>query len=227
LARQAPDPVPPEQARLLAEINPTRINRYPSGSVVSLRAAEIERIDLSSVLTPSGSRDGEFEINVDLLAAELEAALERLRPLTLRNRPIDLSMRVATVGPVRAPGELFVKLSELIDSLPVEPEGVITIDAATGRIQSFGLALSADGVSLPERSSWLSEAQAVAIAQRAVVSEHGGPFPAVFETTLRLVRKSEHELDPEWVVQFRAPAHYMALVDALTGEARTSSTLIH
>jgi Zn-dependent metalloprotease len=188
---------------------------------------EIERINLTSVLTPSPSRSGQLEIDDDLLVAELEAAFERLRPLTLRNRPIDFAIRVATVGPVSSPGELFVRLRELIDGLPVAPEGVITIDASTGALRSFGMGFTADAAMLPDRSSWLSEEQAVAVAQRAVVSAHGGPFPQVAETELRLVRKSELVLQPEWVVRFEFPARYEAVVDALTGDARTYSTVVH
>jgi hypothetical protein len=228
LIKGEPLSIPPEQARRLEAIAPTHINRSrPSGSVVSLRAEEIERIDLASVLTPSRSRDGQFDIDQGVLAEELEAAFDRLRPLTLRNRPVELAIRVASVGPVSAPGELFVRLSELVDGIPVDPEGVIHIDAATGRIQSFGLSFTADGVRPPERSLWLSEDEAVAVAQRAVVSERGGPFPISVGATLRFRRQSELELHPEWVVRFGAPTHYEARVDAVTGEARSYSTLVH
>jgi hypothetical protein len=49
----------------------------------------------------------------------------------------------------------------------------------------------------------------------------------VAETELRLVRKSELVLQPEWVVRFEFPARYEAVVDALTGDARTYSTVVH
>ena len=86
---------------------------------------------------------------------------------------------------------------------------------------------AADGAKPADGSLWLSEQQAVALAQRAIVSEHGGLFPRDSEATLRLVLRSEVEINPEWQIQFSDGTRYGAFVDALTGATRTYSTIIH
>jgi len=220
MAPRAPAAVDPEQERLLEAIKPFDINRTPSGSVAYIFGANIERIDLTGVFIRQ--EDGvSFDVDESLLLVQLEAALARLRPLTLRKRDVKLAITFAKAYW----GRLDVRVAELIDGIPVEPDGSIGINAVSGEIIEFGLSLVADGTTPKDRSLWLSEQEAIALAQQAVVSERGDSVPQATEARLHLLRRSEQQLDPEWRILF-GDVSYGALVDAFDGKTSTYSTLL-
>jgi hypothetical protein len=88
------------------------MNRAPSGAVVFLAADEIERIDLTGILSKPQTEDGSLGINQGRLIAELTAALDRMRVLTLRKKPVAFAIQSANATD---PGELFVRFNELVD----------------------------------------------------------------------------------------------------------------
>jgi hypothetical protein len=221
IAPRAPAAVDPEQERLLKAIKPFDINRTPSGSVVYIFGPNIERIDLTGVFIRQA--DGvSFDVVESVLLVQLEAAVARLGPLTLRKRPVKLAITFAQAYG----GRLDVRVAELIDGIPVESNGRIGINAVSGEIIEFGFFLVADGTKPKDRSLWLSEQEAIALAQRAVVSERGGSSPQVTEAGLHLLRRSEQQLDPEWRILF-GDVSYGAIVDALDGKTSTFSTLVY
>ncbi len=215
---QGPE-VPAAQARRLAKIAPRSINRDSTGSVVSLAADEIERLDLTGIVTRSG--DDGFEVNEPRLIEELVAALDRMRVLTLRKHTpaIVIEKAYATAD------ELYVRFNESLDGIPVEYGGLIVADL-TGRIRDYGFAMLPDDASPGDRRQWLTEQQAVALAQKAIVSQHGGALPTGGGGKVQYQRSSDRQLNPEWLVQFDANAMYYAILDAITGETRTFSVLI-
>jgi hypothetical protein len=208
---------------------PRGINRAESGAVVYLWADEIERIDLTGVLSNPRVEGESLEVNEDQLLTELTAALDRMRVLTLRSKPVALAIQSAGAGPASNPGRLFVRVNELVNGIRVEPDGLFIVDASTGRIQSFSLPSVADAASTGgDPHLWLTKEQAVALARKAVVSEHGGPLPDVVEEPeLRYKLERETLLTPEWRVTLRNDTTpYGAVVNALTGETSTHSLVI-
>ena len=211
--------IPAAQARRLAEIAPRSMNRDSTGSVVSLAADEIERLDLRDVVTRSG--DGGFEVNEPRLIDELVAAIDRMGVLTLRKHTPAIVIQKASA----TSEELFVRFNELLDGIPVENDGLIVADL-TGRIRDYGFGMLPDDVSPGDRRQWLTEQQAVALAQKAIVSQHGGALPVGGGAKLRYKRVSERQVNPEWLVQFGPNTMYFAILDAITGETRTLPAFI-
>jgi len=211
--------VPAAQARRIAEIAPRSINRDSTGSVVSLAADEIDRLDLTGVVTRSG--DGEFEVNDARLIDEIVAALERMRVLTQRKHTPALVIDKASA----TSEELFVRFNELLDGVPVEDGGLIVADL-TGRIRDYSFLMLTDDAAASDRRLWLTERQAVALAQKAIVSTHGGAVPSGGRAKPRYMRTSDRGLTAEWVIEFDG-ARYFAILDAITGEAQTYPTFVN
>jgi hypothetical protein len=218
-----PEPVVPEvQAAKLAQIKPWTVRRDAKGAVSYIYAPEIEHVDLSGVLRVAKSGEGELEIDRKLLHDRLAAALSRMQALTLRETPVEFEIRAATV----VPGELAVGANELVHGIPVDQGGLVVMHPDTGRIREFAWSLEPDGADPGDSRAWLTKQQAVGLAQTAIVSDHGGPLPAMRTARIHLVHRIGAELRPEWEVTF-SNSDYGAKVDATSGETQTYSMLIY
>jgi hypothetical protein len=207
----------------VAEINPLRFHTARTGSLVAITGEEIERIDLTPVLLGVDSSSvGGWSVSESALKTELTAALDRMRPLTMHDGPVELAIRSVTIGSLGNDSpNLVVRIAQLVHGIPAEPAGVITIDLSSGRIRDFAMMLVSPGMHPSDRTAWLSNQSAIALGQSAISSKYGRSAVTVSQSQLQYLKHPGGALAPEWLLYFDdGRSSYEAHIDAITGEAR-------
>ena len=215
------------QMARIAEIQPRRFHGLDSGPLSAISDGDIERLDLEKVLIAPSSPDERFGIDLAKLHEELSAALDRMRPLTMLDEHVSLQIEYATVGTMNEPGKLLVRFNQLIDGVPVEPGGNVSIDPSTGVLRSYTGLLMPLSAAL-DRSAWLPQESAFEFAKYNLASELGKTSaPVIYESSLRYARKDE-EIEPYWLFVVEADQEsYYVRVNAITGITQLNPTARH
>jgi hypothetical protein len=208
----------------IAEISPRRFHTTATGALVAIMGGDIEHIDLTGVLAPALDVNGRPVIDEKLLTAELNAALNRMRPLTQSQKNAEIAIQSVTID--AAGRELVVRVNEIVEGVPVEPSGLFTVNARSGEVNGFAMLLVAPDVQVPNRDRWLDRETAAILAQQAIATRYEGPLLLRPQASVRFVAQSEEAVTPEWVISFdEGLTSYIVIVDAITGETRIQAAL--
>jgi hypothetical protein len=202
----------------IAEVHPTRFHTHTDGSLVAITGGAIEQLNLANALRPGVGQA--FEINQPALAAQISAALTRLQPMT-RQPLAAIEIHSATIVG-GGPGDLIVRVNEVVDGIPVEPAGLVAINTTNGNVEDFSLQLT--GAKGLDRSTWMDESLAATYAQSGLTSAGHGARVQVVAAKLQLTR-SPNGLQPQWLLSYAPGTPYVAVVDAISGETQLVTTV--